>query len=956
MKRFKKILKWFVIVLFVLIALIIATPFIFKGKIIEMTKEEINNNLNAKVDFGDFDLTIFSTFPDLKFVLHDLVVVGINEFEGDTLAYIENLELKLDVFSVMGDNIKIQSVVLNNPIVLAKVLANGKANWDIAKPAEERPDEEESNFAMRLDNVEIHGGKIVYDDKSLDYFMQLDGFELKLAGDMVEDITTLNIAANADKMTMDYGGMRYVNEAALKIAGDIDADLAAFKFTFKETDLALNKLEFGVNGFFAMPDNGYDMDLAFNVKKNDFKNFLSMVPALYMNDFESLQTAGKLEFSGSVKGLYSDNTMPGFNLDLKIDQGMFKYPDLPGAANNINVDLSVKNSDGVEDHTVVDLKKMHVDFAGSPIDARLLVMTPVSDPQLEGWLKGAMDLANLKDVVQTDMAMVGNVKADVEFNGRMSSIDNEKYEEFLSKGIIDVANFEYKSEDLPQGIKISKTSIEVSPQYFNLSAFDAIMGKSDLHLSGKIENFLAYAFKGETLLGNFTFNSEVLDLNEFMTSSGTSETAAAETNSSEPTTAFAVPGNIDFVLNSTITKILYEKMEIKDVKGGISLKDSKLSLNDLTMNLLDGSMKLFGSYSTPDVTKPVIDFGMNITNFDIQKTTDAVAIIKELVPIAKNCSGKFSASVDKLTCSLDNTMAPDMKTVNASGSMATKNIQINNSDLFSKIGNLLKSDKFKIIKLDDVKLAFTVTDGNISVQPFETKVGGTKTLIQGKQGIDQSLAYMMKFSIPRKDFGGAANDVLNDLFAKAKSEGVEIPMNDIIDVNAIISGTITNPKISLDLKEQAADALDNIKDQVMDRVNEEVDKAKAEAIKKAEEQAAKLYAEAEKKAAQLVSAAEKTATQIKTTAKQSADKIRSEAKAQSDKLIKEAGNNPVKKKIAQEAGEKLVKEGDKKAKQVEDEGNKQAAATVTKAKTESDNVKAKAKQEGDALIQKAKAS
>ena len=58
----KKILKWTGISLLLIIVLIILLPFIFKDKIIQTVKDEANKSLNAKVDFGDFDISLISYF------------------------------------------------------------------------------------------------------------------------------------------------------------------------------------------------------------------------------------------------------------------------------------------------------------------------------------------------------------------------------------------------------------------------------------------------------------------------------------------------------------------------------------------------------------------------------------------------------------------------------------------------------------------------------------------------------------------------------------------------------------------------------------------------------------------------------------------------------------------------------------------------------------------------------
>ena len=52
--RIKKILKWSGIVFLLLLITLISLPFIFKDKLVEVFKTEMNNSVNAKVDFGDF--------------------------------------------------------------------------------------------------------------------------------------------------------------------------------------------------------------------------------------------------------------------------------------------------------------------------------------------------------------------------------------------------------------------------------------------------------------------------------------------------------------------------------------------------------------------------------------------------------------------------------------------------------------------------------------------------------------------------------------------------------------------------------------------------------------------------------------------------------------------------------------------------------------------------------------
>ena len=109
---FRRILKWTGITFLVLIILLIALPFIFKDKIIQTVKDEANKSLNAKVDFGEFDISLISSFPDFRFKIDNVSVIGVGEFEKDTLAYIKQTRLDLNLMSVIkGEQYKIKEII-----------------------------------------------------------------------------------------------------------------------------------------------------------------------------------------------------------------------------------------------------------------------------------------------------------------------------------------------------------------------------------------------------------------------------------------------------------------------------------------------------------------------------------------------------------------------------------------------------------------------------------------------------------------------------------------------------------------------------------------------------------------------------------------------------------------------------------------------------------------------------
>ena len=429
----KKAIKIILIVIVVVLVALVSVPFIFKNKILAKVKSEINNSINAKVDFKDYDLTIFSSFPNLTLKLNQLSVVGINEFEGDTLAGIGTAAVTVDIMSVIsGGRIEIIVIELADARLQFLVLKDGKANWDIVKPAADSiaAAGEPSQFKVGLKRYAITKGRLLYDDKSLGFNMLLDNFDHGGRGDFTQDLFTFNTQTNAEALSMSYEGITYISEAKTEIIAEVEMDMVNSKYTFKQNEITLNKLGFGIDGFVAMPAEDIDMDLKFNVKQNDFKTFMSMIPGVYREGFDNVQSSGKLAFNGFVKGKYSETTMPGFGVTLKIENGMFKYPDLPTAMNNVQVDLNIVNPDGVPDNTVINLKKLHVEMDKEPFDARIIVKTPVSDADIDASVKGRINLANVAKFVplEAGTSIKGVLNANITARGRLSAIENRQFE------------------------------------------------------------------------------------------------------------------------------------------------------------------------------------------------------------------------------------------------------------------------------------------------------------------------------------------------------------------------------------------------------------------------------------------------------------------------------------------------------------------------------------------------
>jgi uncharacterized protein involved in outer membrane biogenesis len=937
---FRRILKWTGYTFLVLIILIILAPFLFKKQIVQFVKDTANEQLNAKVNFGDFDLTLFSSFPDFSLSVDSVSVANTGEFEGDTLLYAKNLTVGLNLMSVIsGDKYEIHTISIDQPRIKVTVLKDGKASWDIAKPSTDTTKAVEDTtksapFKMGLEKFEINNAYIVYDDATLPCKAELYNMNYDLKGDFTADNFLIEMLLEVERLSVNYGGVAYMNKVKTRVKMDVDADMPNFKFTMKENEFGFNELTLGLDGYFAMPKDDMDMDLKFKANQTEFKNILSLIPGVYTADFASVKTSGSLALDGFVKGIMSDaqKKMPAFGCKLQIKDAMFQYPALPKSATNIQVDLLVDNKTGDPDATVIDLNKFHVELGGNPIDAKMHVSTPVSDANINGEVMAKINLATMKDVVPMEKTddLNGLITADVKLKGRMSSIEKERYEEFDAKGQISVLDMNYKSATLNYPTKISKLYLNFTPKAVELSQFDAQIGKSDIQMDGKIENFLQYALKDSLLQGTFNLKSSLLDLNELMSSpadaTASGQPAPAAAPAAAPDTAamsvFEVPSNLDVRLNANLAKMLYDKLTITKVTGGVAVKNSTATLDklNLTIDELEGSVTMTGSYNTQNVRKPSVDMDLDITNFDISKTVSTFNTVEKMAPVGKYAKGKFGTSLTFKTI-LDEHMSPLMNTLEGHGNLRTKAVVIEGFEPLNKLADALKQEKYKHITLEDVNANYEFKDGRVSVKEMPIKMGTITGTVQGSTGFDQTIDYTWNLQIPRAEFGSAANAAAGSVLDQLnKTAGTDVKMSEKVKIKALFGGTVTKPTVKTDLFGGDKPMKEEVKEQVKELVNQGIDMAK----QKAKEEAEKIMKDAQEQS-----------DKVKADAAALAEKTKKDGYAELDKAI-ENEKNPLTKMGLKAAAPTAKKEIDKKVQKILDEANKKADDIMVKAKAESD--------------------
>lgn len=915
------------VAIFAIAALVL--PAIVKPKIKAEVEKQINEKINAEVSFGDFDVTIIPNFPNITASLDKFLIINKEPFKGDTLLSMKSFDIEVNLKSALfGDEIKINGIELIEPRISVKVLKNGQANYDIAKPQpEEVPDTAKTKFSADVNSWKIEKGFISYDDKALNSKVLIENLTHSGKGNFNQDEFDLTIKTHIDKFTAEYENTTYLNKVSMEADMILGIHRPTNKYTFKENLAQINDFAMGFDGYFVMPEKGgYEMDITFDAKQTEFKNIISLIPALYLNDFKDLETKGTMSFNGFVRGIFDSekNKMPAYNVKLKVNDGYFKYPKLPTPVSEVLVDMEVDNRTGVTANTVIDIRKFGMKLGTNPINGRVKVQNlrnypidaditakvnlaemtqvfPIDSMTLKGLYELRIKANGVYDTVQKtipkidaimkltdgyvksekfptmpmekmnvsatvknvttkmadtevilenltmtlqekpftmkgtfknldDMAyditakgeldldkitkiyplegkkITGNLVADLKTAGKVSDAQAKKYDKLPTSGTMTLTNFTFSSADLLQGMTIKNAKMTFSPQAIALAEYSGTAGKSEMSMNGQITNYIPYLLSGESIKGNLTFNSPKFDCNEWLTEEKDKNKPEA------PLTVIELPKNVDFNFDAKIDEVKYSNMTMNNAKGKVILQKGVLKLDGFAFNTLGGNFIANGSYNPTNISKPTFDFDLNINNVAVQEAYKTFNTVQSLMPLSQNLTGSFTTGFN-IKGDLGQDMMPVLTSLSGGGLIKLLDAALQNAEMIDKLKSLLKLDNISN-KLKNVDLQAKIENGKLYVTNTPFKLGDMAGSIQGNNGLDGGLEYLLELNVPKGKMGAELSSKLDQYVGTnaAAKENVKLLIN--------IGGNYKKPTFAL-----AKGTADEVKQEFQQKVEEKKQQA-----------------------------------------------------------------------------------------------------------------------------------
>lgn len=688
----KKALKWIFIILGVMVAIIVVAaiiiPIVFKDDIKKAIDKELAKSVNADVvfDADNFSLSLFKHFPNITAEMKNLGVFNRAPFAGEHLFVVEQMEIEINLGEILfGDKLRLKGITLVHPLINVKVLKDGRANYDIAIPSTDTiKTTEPSTFSFGIDHWEIVNGEISYDDQSIPFAMALKGVNHSGSGDFTQDEFDLKTSTKADTVNVSFDDTEYLSNKHADIDATILISENITKYTFKDNKAKINDFAMSFDGWFKMNPSDFGMDITFKSPDNSFKSLLSLVPGMYTQSFGEIETKGDLAFNGFVRGTYSEKQMPAFNVDLKVKDAMFKYPKLPTAINNINLDLLLDNKDGIIQNTTVDLKKLHLDFGDNPVDARALI-TKFYPTHVDADLAAKLNLAELSKMFPLeglDLKGTFNVKVAAKgvYDSLKKTIPAIDATMALNNGYAKTKEFPLPLQDVQFSSHIKNSSGKMAETTIGVKDFSMLMDGEKFSANLMLQNLEDYTWdltvKGgadlEKMIKIFPIEGMTLagKVKADIETKGKYSDLKAEKYDRLPTTGTASLNNFKYVTKDLPAVTLREafmafdpkKIDLQKMNGTVGKSD--FNVNGSVLNYLG---YIFGKNQTikgsVNFSSSLFDLNEFMTDSSQPAATDTAKL--SVIPIPRNVDFLLKSNIKTVKIM-------DLTITNASGDVIVK--------------------------------------------------------------------------------------------------------------------------------------------------------------------------------------------------------------------------------------------------------------------------------------------
>ncbi|MGN6437775.1 MAG: AsmA family protein [Agriterribacter sp.] len=505
-----------------------------------------------------------------------------------------------------------------------------------------------------------------------------------------------------------------------------------------------------------------EASLTGNIRLQDITQFLPV---------DSIKLSGDALVMVESKGVYNPDKklFPVTKARLAMDNGVIQTPYYPRPIEKIKIISEIVNTTGQASGTNIHIQPVSFEFEEQPFLVKAVVKNP-DDLEYDIVSEGTLNLGKIYKVFAVEgYDVTGLIEANLSLKGKQSDAQAGRYNLLLNEGTLNVKNITVQTESFPKPFLINNGRFRFKQDKMWFDAFETTYGNAAVTLNGYMSNVINYfAGNDETLHGQFTLQTNHINLNEFTAFANTDSVhTAADTASG--TGVVMIPDNLSVTVAAAANTINYNGTLIKNLKGKLEVDKGQMKLNDVTFRLADAAFKMNAVYAGVAPNNAQFDFTVKADSFSIATAYNEIPMFREMASSASGVQGIVGLDYT-IKGRLDKNMSPVYPSLQGGGVLSLKNVKLKGFKLMNAVSQSTEKPELKDGDVKNIQLKSKVANNILNIERVKMRIAGFRPRFEGQASLDGKLNLKGRIGLPPLGIIG-------------------IPFN--------VSGTSDNPQVKL---------------------------------------------------------------------------------------------------------------------------------------------------------------
>ncbi|MER3523516.1 MAG: hypothetical protein C4326_05455 [Ignavibacteria bacterium] len=827
----KKTRTWIIVIaapVVLVVGAVLALKLYFTGERLKaLVLPRIEAAVGRKVEIADIGLSVF---PTIGLDVRGLTIANKPGFADAPLLTVERILLDVKLLPLFDKRVEVSSLLVERPRVLLETAADGTTNYaeKRAPGAQPEPSAGASTMvAVLLPDVRIVNGFIDMIDHRDNSRQTLEGFDEQASVSFNPSTRQAVIESRTAIEKYSYGSIStpLITDWRINADATIVFDVEKRVATIGNGKATLNAIPFGISGTIDTKEKPlFDLTIAAN--DVNVAQLLHLTPKAYVEKIKGVQGNGAVQATVFVKGVYDSETLtlPDLSGTIRTTNASMQFPNIPKPITNIALVCDfVRGKTQQEFH----IRTLTASLGQNPLSLTMDVVN-FDDPSLNMNVNASVNLAEVKDYypLEPGTQLSGTMKANMSITGKINKPDAMK-----ASGSVECSNVTIATATSTTPIKNLSGSLTFNNQLLESRRLAMMIGTSDLTLAFTVRNYLSMmggaAQRSPKATASVTLTSSHLSTADIMgeDSPKASAPAAGAPHVRSAKAAMPLP-NVAMDITATIGTLTMKKLELKNVRGTMTIADGVITLQNLTTNVFDGIATAKGTIDMQRPERPHFSLSLDL------KKLKAHAALSAFTSFGQRLFGDMDMHL-VISGALNDTMGFVPQSLNATGTVALANGKLAGVKVNQQIAGMLNLPDLQEIAFKDWSNSFTIKEGRVSIPELKITALGADYTIKGSHGLDGTLDLTMGMLLSE----AASSKVTVPGFAGEALNALKEP-NGRLKLDFLIGGTTDNPNVRLDANALQARAaafvrskLDAEKEKLQHKVQDEVKKKGEELLK-----------------------------------------------------------------------------------------------------------------------------